>query len=97
MTDPLRFNSILKELENRASHSAHPLEKRLLETTIWYHKNLPHIPRDNLKMRLDFLEKYCDCMIENFAWMVERLQEEKGSKLWIPSGMNGSGDMTKFG
>lgn len=96
--DALRFTHIIKELENRQKNSSHPLEKRLLETTLWYHKNLPNIPKDNLRMRLDFLEKYCDCMIENFAWMIERIQEKNNpAKLWLPQGMAGGGDMTRFG
>ena len=97
MMDSLRFNSIIAELDRRAHNSAHPLEKRMLETTTWFFKNEPHLPRDDLRRRLDFVTKYCECMVENFAWMVERLQEEKGSKLWLPTGMNSGGDMTKFG
>lgn len=85
-------------LHNAKVAQGHPLEQRLADTALWFHANVKHIPRDNLASRQAFLEKGFWCLLEVSALLLERLREERASKmLWIPNGMNVTGEMDRFG
>lgn len=79
--------SLIRELEEIAANSKLPLEKRLIDTAVWFHKNKDSIPRDNLAKRLDFLEKAFDIILEVYALTLRRLHEAEGrpgSGIWFP-------------
>lgn len=93
---------LIDKLDHILNTGGHlPLERRLIDTAIWFHRNKPRLARENVLGRLAFLEQTCDILVEMLALVTERLQvaegREKHASLWIPKGMNGRGDMAKFG
>ena len=90
------LESTLRELEQLEADHPHPLERNLINTAVWFHRNAPRIPRDNLKKRCDLYEKAIDLLIDLNAQLVQRMQGVEGrprnSKIWLPNGMNVSGD-----
>jgi len=92
---------LIRRLEQLSTEGHLPLEKRLIETAVWFHRNKDRIPRENLGKRLDFLEKSLDIHIELVAMLVDRMQLSEGRpksrNLWIPNGMEVTGDLNKFG
>ena len=99
MTD-IFTKKLIDELETLANDVALPFEQRLIQTAVWYHRNKDRIPRENVPQRLDFLEKTMDIILELMALSLDRMQQvenrKKSSILWTASGLNASGDMTKF-
>ena len=93
--------NLIKELEELSSRSELPLERRLVDTAIWFHRNRDRIPRENLPKRLDFLEKTLDIFLELTALTVDRVQQAEGRpksrSLWLPSGVSVEGDVRRFG
>lgn len=88
MTD---VSDLLKNLDEIKKQTNLPLERRLLDTALWFHKNKDHIPRENVNARIDFLEKAFDCHLEMMVMYLDRMQEvegrKQGSSLWLPNGM----------
>lgn len=84
-------NALLKDLESIATNGAQPFEKRLVDTAVWFHKNLDRIPKDNLSARMDFLEKSMDITLELLAMSLERIHStenrQASERLWLPRGM----------
>ncbi len=93
--------SLIRELEELQTRGYLPLEKRLVDTAVWFHKNKDRFPRENLPARVDFLEKTMDIFLEMMALSVSRLQEAEGrgksEHLWLPAGMTMNGDPRKLG
>lgn len=91
---------LINKLEHLNNETRLPLEKRLIETAVWFHRNKDRIPRENLVSRVDFLEKTLDIFLEMTAMLVERAQlvegRSKSESLWLPRGMNAGGDFTRF-
>ena len=91
---------LINKLEHLNNETRLPLEKRLIETAVWFHRNKDRIPRENLTKRLDFLEKTLDIFLEMTAMLVDRAQlvegRSKSESLWLPRGMDARGDFTKF-
>ena len=93
--------SLFSDIEKRCKDANRPLEQRLVDTCTWFYQNKDSIPKDNLGKRCEFMEKYIEISIELMASMVERLQmsenRQKSDRLWLPSGLNMSGDVKRFG
>lgn len=93
--------SLIKDLETLADDGFLPLEKRLKDTAIWYHRNKERISRDDALKRLDFLERFLDIYLELMAMTVDRIQLSEGrgrsQSLWLPNGVSVTGDVKKFG
>jgi hypothetical protein len=89
---------LVEELIHNANVSGNrPLEQRMADLTVWFYKNVEHIPRDNLAARQVFLEKAMWTMVEIQAMLLERIRETTGSKgLFIPRGINVEGDVREF-
>tara|TARA_Y100000310_G_C20338230_1_gene648534 strand:- start:294 stop:590 length:297 start_codon:yes stop_codon:yes gene_type:complete len=94
-------DNLISKLEQISTETHLPLEKRLIDTAVWYHKNKDRIPRSNVEKRLEFLEKTFDIFIEMMAMQVERVQQMEGysssDSLWLPIGMSFDGDLKKYG
>jgi hypothetical protein len=93
-------DGLIKKLEQISTDTHLPLEKRLIDTAVWYHKNKDTIPKSNVEKRVEFLEKTFDIFLELIAMQVERTQRVEGygsDSLWLPKGMNYSGDLKDFG
>ena len=85
-------------LHNANVSGGQQLEQRLADTALWFHENKDRIPRDDLGKRHAFLEKGFWCLLEINVLLLQRLREERGSKnLYLPSNINVSGDVRKFG
>jgi hypothetical protein len=85
-------------MHNAEASGNQMLERRLADTAVWFHKNVDHIPRDNLASRQAFLEKGFWCMLEINVLLLQRLREERGAKnLWLPKGITMNGDLKRFG
>jgi hypothetical protein len=91
--------TLIKQLEDVAGRTDLPLERRLVDTAVWFHKNKGRIPAENLGKRVDFMEKTLDIMLELVALSIERIHKTEGrhSALYLPSGMSMRGDLKKFG
>ena len=89
----------LDQLVATAGHL--PLERRLIDTAVWFHRNKPRLARENLMGRVDFLEKTCDILIELCALTLQRMQNVEGrpksQSLWLPKGMEQKSMGRKFG
>ena len=98
---PKITEQLINKLEHLNNETRLPLERRLIETAVWFHRNKDRIPRENLEKRIDFLEKTLDIFLEMTAMLVDRAQlvegRTKSESLWIPRGIDASGDVTKFG
>lgn len=90
---------LIAELQHNAHVSQELLEQRLADTTAWFFANKDRIPRDNLASRQAFLEKAVWLLIEINALALERLRKREGrdGALWLPRGMNATGDIRNFG
>ena len=91
---------LLDKLEQMSTETAGPLEKRLIDTALWFHKNKDRIPRNNVEARCDFLMKTLDIHLELVALLVQRLERVEGrrhSPLWTPAGIrdNTTGELYK--
>jgi len=77
------------------------LEHRLTEWAVWFHQNKPRIPPENLKKRIEFLELALDGCFECVAIATKDIQQmenrPKSARLWLPSGVQASGDFRRFG
>ena len=89
------MTEIRKELVNKLEHMSNetqlPLEGRLIDLAVWFHRNKDSIPREALDKRVDFLEKTLDIHLEMVAMLVNRMQlaegRSKSSSLWVPKGI----------
>lgn len=93
---------LIDKLDNILNTGGHlPLERRLIDTAIWFHRNKPRLARENVMGKIEFLEKTCDILIELGALLTERMQEAEGKKrhatLWLPKGLSKRGDVEHFG
>ena len=93
---------LIDALDELAASGAHfPLERRLLDTAVWFHRNKPRLAKENVLGRLDFYEKTCDILIELAALACQRLQHVEGrpksQSLWLPKGVEAKGSMKRFG
>ena len=74
-----------------SSETQLPLEKRLIDLAVWFHRNKDAIPRTALDKRVDFLEKTLDIQLELVAMLVNRMQlaegRSKNGSLWLPKGI----------
>jgi len=81
---------LIDKLELMSTETAGPLEKRLVDMAVWFHKNKDRIPRNNVENRCDFLMKSLDIHLELVALLVQRLELVEGrrhSPLWTPAGI----------
>ena len=87
---------LMNKLEHMSNETRHPLEKRLVELAVWFHRNKDAIPREALSKRVDFLEKTLDIHLELVAMLVNRMQlaegRSKNGSLWLPRGIKVTGD-----
>jgi hypothetical protein len=92
-------SKLVEELIHNANVSGNrPLEQRMADLSVWFYKNVDHIPRDNLAARQLFMEKAMWTMMEIQALLLERIRETTGSKgLFIPRGINVEGNVREFG
>jgi hypothetical protein len=95
-------DTLIKQIEEIASRTDLPFEKRLMDTAVWFHKNKDQVPREDLPKRLDFMEKTLDIMLELVAMSLERMQEAEksplaSSSLYLPNGITMTGSARKFG
>lgn len=90
---------LIEELMHNAQVADKPLEQRLADTAAWFFANKDRIPRDNLASKQAFLEKTVWLLIEICALQAERIHQVEGrsTHLWLPRGMNATGDIRKFG
>lgn len=90
---------LIEELTYNAEVGEQPLEQRLADTAAWFFNNKDRIPPMDLAKRCEFLTKTCLLLIEICALQTDRLHQTEGknSKLWLPRGLNASGDVRKFG
>lgn len=76
------------------------LERRLADLSVWFYQNRGRIAPENLKTRVDFLEKAFWILIEVCALQTERVHEleasRKGKALWLPKGMAVKGDIQRL-
>lgn len=88
---------LLNDLEKMSAANMLPLEQRLCDTAIWFHRNKDRVPREDLAKRLDFMEKTLEIFIELAALLVDRTQRLEGkgrdTPLWLPSNINVSGSL----
>lgn len=90
---------LIEELIYNSQVADKPLEQRLADTAAWFFANKDRIPRDNLASKQAFLEKTVWLLIEICALQADRIHQVEGrsSRLWIPRGINATGDVRKFG
>lgn len=93
---------LIDKLDHILNTGGHlPLERRLIDTAIWFHRNKPRLAKENVTGRLEFLEKTCDILIELSALATERMQAVEGrgkhATLWLPKGISKRGDVEVFG
>ena len=92
---------LINKLEHLSEDNELPLERRLINTAVWFHRNKDRIPPEALDKKIEFMEKSMDIMIELFALTVERMQKVEShgtsASLWLPNGISMKGDIRGFG
>lgn len=73
--------------------------RELTEWTVWYMQNKRRVADENLKLRCDFQEKAIDGLLGLVALLAREVKPQltRDSRLWLPSGMSGEGDLGRFG
>ena len=83
-------DELINKLEQIKTDAHLPLERRLVDTAIWYHRNKDRIPSSDVKRRMDFLSKAFDIQLEMVAMLVSRLHQAEGRRksdsLWLANG-----------
>lgn len=83
-------SELVAKLESISNNSSLPLEKRLIDLAVWFHKNKDALPKTEVERRLDFLTKTLDIHLELVAMLADRLQQVEGRKksslLWTVNG-----------
>jgi len=73
-------------------------ETRLIDWAKWFHENKGRIPPEDLRKRVDFLQKSVDGCLELIALAALQMRSQKASsQLYLPNGMRVTGDLTRFG
>jgi|SRR5215510_2472634 len=74
-----------------------PLEQRMADLTVWFYRNKTQIDPMNLQKRQQLLEDGFWIMLEVFALLVERQNDNEFAKrskaLWLPNGLKVEGDL----
>lgn len=89
--------TLIAELHHNVQASGNrPLERRLADLTLWFHRNKGRLTRDNLASRQDLLEQAFWIMLEVQALLLERNHELEAAKrgmsnLWLPRGIRVDG------
>lgn len=73
-------------------------DQKLEDLAKWYYEHRPIVQQYDLTKRIEFLET----VIHNFLYLqtfvAEDIQKIEGrSHLWMPNGVQASGDMKRFG
>ena len=90
--------SLLKQLEGLATESTRPLEKRLIDTAVWFHRNKDRI--DDPLRKIEFLTTTLDIHLELVAMLAQRVQQVEGLKsqsLYLPRGIVDADTGQRFG
>ncbi len=96
---------LVEELYHNAKASGgRPLERRLADLTLWFYRNKNRIAPDNLRTRIELLEKTVWIQMEIMALLLERNHELEAAKrgmssLWLPASMSmndGDGNTQEF-
>lgn len=74
-------------------------DEKFAEIAIWWNYHRKTLPRENLALRCDFLEKACNNLVMLMAMMTKDMEQLEGPrrKLFLPTGMRIEGDVRKFG
>ena len=95
---------LINKLEAIHQETHLPLERRLIDTAVWYHRNKDRIPEHEVKKRLDFLSTAFNIQLEIMIMLVDRMQVAEGRKksdtLWLPRGgtyTDDNGKKVEFG
>ncbi len=93
--------NLIKQLESISAETHLPLEKRLVDTAVWFHHNKDRIPKHEVEKKVEFLTVALDIFIEMTALLVDRMQEVEGrsksASLWLPNGMVDKDTGKRFG
>ena len=81
--------SLIKNLEAISKTTSLPLEKRLVDTVVWFYRNKETIAESNIKKRMEFLEKAMDIVLELLALQLERMHSverrpKPNGDFWMP-------------
>lgn len=64
-------------------------EDKVRDVAVWYFENRNRIPPENVRKRLDFMDKAVKCLLEIIAMQAKDIQEleqrRPRAKLWLPS------------
>jgi|TARA_R110000824_G_scaffold11785_7_gene51755 hypothetical protein len=95
-------NELINKLEQISDSTHLPLEQRLMDTAIWFHRNKDEI--SDIPKKVEFLTKTLDIFLELTAMIVDRQQQVEGRRksaaLWLPRGMearDANGKVVDFG
>lgn len=84
-------DNLIRELEEVAGRTNLPLERRVMDTALWFHKNWDTMDEADVLRRIKFLGKALDIMIELNVMLIERLHEaenrRKSPTLYTPRGL----------
>lgn len=87
-------------MHNVTASGNRPLERRLADLSVWYHRNRGHFGTDNLAAKQAFLEKAFWIVLETLALTTERLHEledrGKPKELFLPRGLTVNGNLREF-
>lgn len=73
-------------------------EQRQADIAKWYYEHKPIVQQYDLIRRVEFLETVIHNLLLFQTYLVEDIQKIEGRKhLWMPNGVQVSGDMRRFG
>ena len=89
---------LINKIEDISQEGMQPLNRRLMDLAVWFHKHRRDIPEDDLAKRLEFHEKMLDTMLEMIAlWINQDINSKKSESLWLPSGIVDNHTGQKYG
>lgn len=79
---------LINKIDGISQEGMQPLNRRLMDLAVWFHKHRGDIPEEDIQKRLEFHEKMLDTMLEMIAlWINQDINSKKSESLWLPNGI----------
>ena len=79
---------LINKIDGISQEGMQPLNRRLMDLAVWFHKHRGDIPEGAVQKRLEFHEKMLDTMLEMIAlWINQDINCKKSESLWLPNGI----------
>ena len=79
---------LINKIDGISQEGMQPLNRRLMDLAVWFHKHRGDISEEDIQKRLEFHEKMLDTMLEMIALGINQdINSKKSESLWLPNGI----------